>query len=233
MRFPLHRVAWLVLAISIPAPGGAQDENDERARAHFSAASSYFSVGDYERALGEFDLAYQLSHRPALLYNISMCHERLGALANAVAYMERYLAEAETVPEREVMQERLANMRRRLADAAAEPVVEPVVQPGVEPGIEPAVEPVVEPASEPGEVLEPEVAENRFRGPVFASFIVGGAAAISLAVSGSLALSNSSCRPGCSDAEWNRQKRLNVLADVSLGLALAGLTLGTVLYLVG
>src|SRR5690242_10205557 len=104
--------AWIA-AIALwcaVAPASAQPvaEDDERARVHFQAGSSHFDTGNYEAALQEFEAAYALSHRPALLYNIYLSHERLGNLEEAAGALRSYL-EGGDVPEarREPLTERL------------------------------------------------------------------------------------------------------------------------------
>ncbi|MBZ0119839.1 MAG: tetratricopeptide repeat protein, partial [Sandaracinaceae bacterium] len=116
----------LFLALLAPAIALAQEQDappaqqgpgnlDEQARAHFQSGSAYYETGDYEGAIREFRAAYELSQRAPLLFNIYMAYERLGDFAHAIEYLERFLAEAETVENRPAMELRLARLRERAA----------------------------------------------------------------------------------------------------------------------
>ncbi|MFO0708232.1 MAG: tetratricopeptide repeat protein [Sandaracinus sp.] len=76
------------------SPGAQITDLDERARVHFQAGTDYFERGDYEAALRELELAHQMSPRPALLYNLGSCLERMGRLDDAADRLEQYVAEA-------------------------------------------------------------------------------------------------------------------------------------------
>jgi tetratricopeptide (TPR) repeat protein len=75
-------------------PAGGHD--DQAARWLFNSARDAFEAGDYEAALDRFEQSFQLSNRPALLYNIGTTLDRLRRDADALAAFERYL---ELVPD--------------------------------------------------------------------------------------------------------------------------------------
>jgi hypothetical protein len=93
------------------------DPSEEQARLHFRLAESHYAERSYETALREFGEAYALSPRPRLLYNISLCHERLGHFDAAAEHLERYLASGEDIPDRTLLERRLANLRERARPA--------------------------------------------------------------------------------------------------------------------
>lgn len=111
-------LSWLL------ASGAEAQDADAAARAHFQAGTDHFQVADYEAALREYEQAYALSHRPELMYNLYLCHERLGHLDDAASWLERYLDEATEVHRRAMLEQRLHTMRRRLAEAEAQTVDE-------------------------------------------------------------------------------------------------------------
>ncbi|MEZ4253043.1 MAG: hypothetical protein R3B99_32955 [Polyangiales bacterium] len=93
-----------------------REDDDRRARVHFESGRQYFDEGEYERAVEEFTRAYELSGRPALLMNVASGLERLGRYAEAADRMQAYHDQAEdTVPTREVLARRIANLRERAA----------------------------------------------------------------------------------------------------------------------
>ncbi len=102
----------------------AQASDDEQARTHFMAGTSYFDQARYEEAAAEFEESYRLSGRGLLLVNIARCFERLGRWDDAVSYLERYLADAGDVENRNTLEARLASYRERAAAQA--PAADPV-----------------------------------------------------------------------------------------------------------
>lgn len=91
--------------------------SDERAETHFRVAQEYYEAERFEDALSEFEEAYRLSPRPALLYNIGLAHERLGHWAQARDTYERFIDEAPDDAHVAAAQERLERSSRR-AEAA-------------------------------------------------------------------------------------------------------------------
>ncbi len=98
------------------APGEQLDEDDAAARDRFRLGTRHFDAGDYGLAAAEFQAAYDLSHRPALLYNVYLAYERLGDLERAIPALEGYLRDGEPGDRREALESRLERMRQRLAD---------------------------------------------------------------------------------------------------------------------
>jgi Tetratricopeptide repeat len=110
-------VRGLVVACVVVAMGGsarAQAQVDiGAARAHFAAATTYFEAGRYGEALKEFEAAYYLSRRAPLLFNIGVCHERLGHVDEAISAFEKYLASGPPESDRVEVGERVAALKAR------------------------------------------------------------------------------------------------------------------------
>jgi tetratricopeptide (TPR) repeat protein len=243
MRF-MYAVA-ISIVLSAAASASAQESPlDERARLHFASGASYFDAGNYERALEEFQTAFDLSQRADLLYNIYLSHERLGNLAEAIANLERYLAGVEMDAERRaVLEQRLANLRARAAASETEP---PTPQEtGADPPTEtdtsaadttetrtspaPAPAPAPSPADDSGSDLSTAA--------LFA-FIAAGTGLVLAGVFGTMALVeynglDDDCGPACSDDQVSSLRTFNLIADISLGVAILGTILGTVLQATG
>lgn len=112
MRISIGLMVAALLAVVV-APAHALTEEEERAKAHFLAGQSYYDQASYSDALREFNEAYRLSKKPALLYNIARCDEALERYADAVSMLERYLAEAPSTPDRPAIETRIANLKQR------------------------------------------------------------------------------------------------------------------------
>jgi hypothetical protein len=66
--------------------------SDERARAHFKAGTSLYESGRFKEAAEEWNEAYALSRREALLYNIYVAHRDASDWPGAGDALRRYLA---------------------------------------------------------------------------------------------------------------------------------------------
>jgi tetratricopeptide (TPR) repeat protein len=61
------------------------------ARKAFKTASEEYKVGNFEAALEGFSLAYKLSERPQLLFNLGQCHKELKNWERALFFFNSYL----------------------------------------------------------------------------------------------------------------------------------------------
>lgn len=112
-------LGWLVVAVMVLAIGNtafAQPSDDERARAHFLAGTSYFESARYAEAHDQFLEAYRLSHRVELLVNASTAAERNLDFAEAILLVDRFLSEAPANHPARTMQ---TDRRARLVELAA------------------------------------------------------------------------------------------------------------------
>jgi predicted DNA-binding protein YlxM (UPF0122 family) len=117
--------------VAAAAPARAMTEDEERAKAHFLAGQSYYDQASYNDALREFNEAYRISKRPALLYNIARCHEALEQFPEAVQMLQRYLEEDPTTSDREAVETRIHNLKERQEHVPKPPAPAPPPQPAV------------------------------------------------------------------------------------------------------
>lgn len=119
---------WVVLWAGLWAATGsvahAQDD-DTRARTHFEAGRLHFEDGAYDRAHSEFQLAWELSHRPELLINLATVEERLALYEQAAQRLERYLQEVPNDGNASQLRRRIDNLRRLQAEREAAESSEP------------------------------------------------------------------------------------------------------------
>lgn len=131
-------------------PAYAQTEEptsptDAEARANFEAGVVAYNDGRVSDALGYFQRAYDLSHRPELLFNVATAHERLRHDAEAIAAYQGYLDQVPDAPNRRFVEERIAFLRQASTTPTG-PSAEPVT--AVVPTPEDAAR-AAEPASAP------------------------------------------------------------------------------------
>jgi len=116
--------AFVVSAVlGLTEHASAQPAVDQQARTHFEAGTQYYAAGRFADAAREFEQAYEMSHRPALLHNLYLARRDNGDQRGAADALRRYLAEANDIQpaNRALLQSRLEALDRTVAeqDAAA------------------------------------------------------------------------------------------------------------------
>ena len=128
---------WVLLALApsptaaqeTPAPvasapaapaAGEQVTRDEagaeaEARALYAAAQAAFHEGRFENSLQYFQRAYELTRRPALLYNLGVTYDRMRRDEEALAAFEQYLREEPDAENVREVEGRVAVLRQALA----------------------------------------------------------------------------------------------------------------------
>ena len=223
----LLAVIWAAsLAFAATAAAQTPTQADEdAAKAHFLAGSAYYEQANYTDAVKEFNEAHRLAQRPDLLYNISVCYERLSRWDEAIASLRQYLTERPDAPDRAVIESRIKNFEDR---HAAEQRKAAVVAPPPNP-------------TGPALVQTPP---SRTRHVV--SFVVGGVgvglllAAIGTGVAAQLGyddLNNKCPNKICASGnqtlrdEQSSGKALALSTDVLIGVGAAAVVAGTVLFI--
>ncbi|MBX7191970.1 MAG: hypothetical protein K1X94_07930 [Sandaracinaceae bacterium] len=93
-----------------------QDLTDQQARAHFSVGRAMYEAGRFAEAAQEFQQAYDLSHRPQLLYNLYVAYRDSSQLVRARDALRQYLAEVEDAPNRLHLMSRLEALEAQVAE---------------------------------------------------------------------------------------------------------------------
>ncbi len=228
----LGALALLLLATTGAAAQGA----DNRARLHFESGTAYYDAGDYEDALREFQNAYELSERPGLLYNLYLCHERLANLPEAIAALERYLAEGDPGERREVLETRLGNLRERQARVESGAVTEAEAEAETEAEAEAQAESVdAGTGTHTGD--EPRGGSS-IPTPAIVSLGITGAGALTWAIFGILAASEDGSLSGgcaaagtCTEDDVSSLRTFNVVADIGFAVTIAGAAATALLWL--
>jgi hypothetical protein len=101
-----------LLLVLGPSRSGHADEPRDAAFGHYERGLALVQQRDYQGALREFTVAYEVSPHFAVLYNIGQCQALLGHLPQAVEALSRYLGEGRyLVP---------AERRRQVGDQVVE-----------------------------------------------------------------------------------------------------------------
>jgi tetratricopeptide (TPR) repeat protein len=128
---PLVHPLLLVIALASAAPalgsatpahaqdGASQSALDSEARSLFEAGRTAFEAGRFEAALERFREAYELSGRPALLYNVGTAADRLRRDAEALEAFRGYVAAVPDAPNRDEVEARIRVLEAAVAEDAA------------------------------------------------------------------------------------------------------------------
>jgi tetratricopeptide (TPR) repeat protein len=95
------------------APSAADTE--ERARAHFRLGRAHYDNGNFSQAGAEFEEAYRISQRAALLYNIYLAYRDANDTHKAADALRKYLQLEKAIENRGQLESRLAALDRALA----------------------------------------------------------------------------------------------------------------------
>ncbi|MBN1772900.1 MAG: tetratricopeptide repeat protein [Deltaproteobacteria bacterium] len=115
---PAAAAAAAALALEGPTVGsaGAQEYSPEAIELHRQGVAAV-ERGDLDEAIRLFRESYEVhGGHPYALFNLGECHERLGDLAQAVDYFERYIAaSSDDAEDRQAVLERIRSLRTRPA----------------------------------------------------------------------------------------------------------------------
>jgi tetratricopeptide (TPR) repeat protein len=106
--------AGVIAASSLFTATALAQTDDELARRHFRVGQAHYDNGDFAEAAVEFEEAYRLSQRPALLYNVYLAHRDALHVREAYSALQRYLERVPDAPDRDALEARLVNMERAL-----------------------------------------------------------------------------------------------------------------------
>lgn len=108
-----------VHAQATPAAATISPEDEEKARAHFRLGRAYYDNGDFAQAAVEFESAYKISQRAALLYNIYLAYRDASDTRHAADALRKYLQLEAKIENRGQLESRLAALDRSIADGTA------------------------------------------------------------------------------------------------------------------
>ncbi len=201
---------------------------DSEAREHFKLGRSFYEAGRFQQAAEEFEVAYRLSARPQLLYNVYVARRDAGGLPSAVEALRNYLAQVPDAPDRVNLEARLssleAQVKRQEEQEAARAASE-------------------RKAAEAEAKVKTRTRTERVRSVVPLVLMgTGGALLLGSAVTGGLALSNAgkldkecagSLCPPSEQSGVDATKTLAITTDVLWAVGGAAAVTGLILFLTG
>jgi hypothetical protein len=239
MRPCLRAVRALACFALLGVAGHAlgQDSPDELGRRHFESGEAYFKVSDYDNALREFTQAYELSKRPEILISIATVHERMAHPRDAVAALEKYLAEAPQGKDADTVRIRVDNLKKRLDATPSGGTATPPPSASSAPPAAPATSAAPAAASSKPPPASPPAGEQY--GPNVPALLLigtGGLATAGAVVTGILAQNEydsakRTCSPHCTDHQLSPGRTLAWTSTALTGVAVVGVGVGVTLLI--
>jgi tetratricopeptide (TPR) repeat protein len=216
-----------------PAPSDPDSPALAEARRLYAEGNEHYSAGRYTLAAERFLKAYELSGKPALLFNLANTYERAGNYEKAAQYLRMYLTGGE------VHDEAAVKARLQRLELAADQAKKDAEK---SPAPAPVVAKVDDKREEP---VAPVVVHQPSRVPYYlagAGFIAGGAVAV---VFGLRARDERSeidglcsqqgggviCPPSAA-SHLDNERRYALYSDIGLGVAAASVATSVVYYFV-
>jgi tetratricopeptide (TPR) repeat protein len=108
----LPLLLWCALA-------SADARQDQAARDAFKVGRAAYETGDYQLAHDKFEESFQLSHEPALLYNVASALQGLKRPHDAAEALRSFLRLQPSDPDRAKIEQRIATLEeeQRMIDA--------------------------------------------------------------------------------------------------------------------
>jgi len=240
-----RRAGWALAALLLVAPvARAQEQDseernlsaDERARELYLRGDRLYAEGSYDEAVIAFEQAYELSRRPALLYDMANALERLGRYEEALHRLNQYIPSA---PEhqRETVLKRIRSIEARAEEQRQR-----------ETDDDSAPQPAASPTSESGRAVAPTpVVEEPASSPPVLGYAIGGAGLASIGVGIVFGIAASNARsdaeaqcidsgsgvvcPAAVDGLLSTGDSRALVADIAIGVGLVAVGVGAYLVL--
>jgi tetratricopeptide (TPR) repeat protein len=90
--------------------GGVVEPASGEVAEHMALGHRLYQLGQYQEAIVELRRAYELRADPRFLYEIAEAYRQLGATDQALFYYERYLVGAPEAPDRDAVEDRVAEL---------------------------------------------------------------------------------------------------------------------------
>jgi tetratricopeptide (TPR) repeat protein len=128
---PLVLLLLSPASVATAAPPRPADDVTTMARVHFSVGRGHVQRHEYQQAMKEFELGYQLKPLPLFLYNIGRVAQVAGLYERSLEAFEQYLERYPRAPECREVRWWVATLRQRVAEekVAVEPPPSPAPPP--------------------------------------------------------------------------------------------------------
>jgi tetratricopeptide (TPR) repeat protein len=116
MRTVILGLAACAALLGGAASARAQQPDYEAAKRHFLTGKDLFEKREYNRAAVEFEAAYEITKDPVVLFNVGESYEKAGKLDEAIRAYEGYLAGTPTAQDREDVERKITELKKKRAN---------------------------------------------------------------------------------------------------------------------
>lgn len=142
LRYAFGLLGLVLVLANAPAPAAAQGASaastEEQARAHFRLGRAHYDNGNFAQAGIEFEEAYRISQRSALLYNIYLAYRDANDTRKAADALRKYLQLEKEIENRGQLESKLAALDRAIASEPPPPAATAKPAPAAAPAASPA-----------------------------------------------------------------------------------------------
>jgi tetratricopeptide (TPR) repeat protein len=114
-------LVWVQVAFSVGATPARADDAEQKSRTHFQLGREHLELREYDEAIHEFEIGYQLKPLPLFLYNIAQVAYTAGEKQKALDNYRRYLKASPHAPERALVTARIDELEQVLANEPPPP----------------------------------------------------------------------------------------------------------------
>jgi hypothetical protein len=124
LAFP-RALALVFAAVLALLPAAAHAEDSQRAREFFQQGTTYFNLGDFDKAIEAFQEAYKAKPDPLVLYNIGQAYRLKGDPAKAIFFYRGYLRNSPKAQNRAEIEAKIAALQKEVSEPKAPPPTAP------------------------------------------------------------------------------------------------------------
>lgn len=105
-----------VLALAVLLSGRARAEDTQRARELFQEGTTFFDVGQFDKAIDAWQRGYKEKSDPGFLYNIAQAYRLSGDPAKAIFFYRGFLRNSPRAPNRAEIEQKIAALQKQIAE---------------------------------------------------------------------------------------------------------------------
>ena len=91
----------------------------DKAKALFAEGNESYNLGEFDRALDRYKLAYRVKPLPAFQFNIAQCHRKLGQNKEAIAMYQAFLLGNQSAQNKEMVEGLIAESKKAMDEQIA------------------------------------------------------------------------------------------------------------------
>src|SRR3954468_19174813 len=108
------RLFWAALVFVLTLSAGARAEDPQRAKELFQEGTTYFDLGQFDKAIETWQLGYRAKPDPSFLYNIAQAYRLAGDAPKAIFFYKGFLRNSPKAHNRAEIEQRIAALQKQI-----------------------------------------------------------------------------------------------------------------------